>query len=609
MIRAFALFLALLSAFGWRAGDVRAEMKGDGEPVRFALVGTRLGGNGLALGDSPHGEISVACEACHTPTAWRPVRDTLLFSHSRQTDFPLTGRHEQVACQSCHLGLRFDEPEAFADDCQTCHLDVHRGNLGDDCARCHSTQDFRLTRGAEVHAQTAFPLTGAHLQVTCESCHAADQAGLFTALDPDCYACHAPDYAATAGATNAQGGSFDHVAAGFPTDCAQCHTTLSFGGARFDHAAQTGFNLIGAHAVADCAGCHTSPGLGLVFDAASEQDCIACHQADYQRAAPLDHVAFALPTDCDQCHGLVTFEGARFDHAAQAGFALVGAHMAAPCTSCHASGSFEPLFDAAGPDDCQTCHEADYARAHADSAFPTTCQQCHGTTAWEGAAFDHAAQTGFPLVGIHVSQPCTACHVDGSFEPLFTPAGADDCVECHQQDYAAGHPAGNFPTTCADCHQPTATWEGATFDHQKQTGFPLVGVHMSQPCTACHASGTFEPLFDPAGAQDCYACHADDYAAEHVGTGFPTTCTTCHALNSWQGATVDHPQFPIYSGRHEGEWSSCQTCHTAPGSFEVFSCITCHEHNRAEMVDEHEDVGGFVYESTACYSCHPDGED
>jgi hypothetical protein len=30
---------------------------------------------------------------------------------------------------------------------------------------------------------------------------------------------------------------------------------------------------------------------------------------------------------------------------------------------------------------------------------------------------------------------------------------------------------------------------------------------------------------------------------------------------------------------------------------------------KTDMDDEHEDVGGYVYESNACFSCHPDGED
>src|SRR5690606_15999160 len=107
---------------------------------------------------------------------------------------------------------------------------------------------------------------------------------------------------------------------------------------------------------------------------------------------------------------------------------------------------------------------------------------------------------------------------------------------------------------------------------------------------------------------DCYACHADDYQQAHAG--FPTTCLDCHEPNTWDGAQFEHDQyFPIYSGKHEGEWSSCQTCHIQPGNFSVFSCITCHEHNREDMDDAHEDVGGYVYDSQACFSCHPDGED
>jgi hypothetical protein len=27
------------------------------------------------------------------------------------------------------------------------------------------------------------------------------------------------------------------------------------------------------------------------------------------------------------------------------------------------------------------------------------------------------------------------------------------------------------------------------------------------------------------------------------------------------------------------------------------------------MDNEHDEVSGYVYESNACYSCHPDGED
>ena len=114
-----------------------------------------------------HGDIQIPCEACHTAQAWTPLRDDIDFDHSEQTRFAMTGKHALAECASCHLDLRFDRPDLTADDCASCHLDVHRGQLGDECQTCHNTQDFQLTNGALIHAQTTFPLTGSHLQVSC----------------------------------------------------------------------------------------------------------------------------------------------------------------------------------------------------------------------------------------------------------------------------------------------------------------------------------------------------------------------------------------------------------------------------------------------------------
>ena len=85
----------------------------------------------------------------------------------------------------------------------------------------------------------------------------------------------------------------------------------------------------------------------------------------------------------------------------------------------------------------------------------------------------------------------------------------------------------------------------------------------------------------------------------------------CSTTRSWTPATFDHDArfFPINSGRHQGTWSSCSTCHTVPGNFRAFECIVCHEHRRSEMDDEHDDVRGYSYQSSACYSCHPRGNE
>lgn len=341
--------------------------------VLMALVPGR--GNAQQTGASPHGALSsgVDCAACHSESSWKPAKTRMDFDHDRQTGFPLTGRHVEARCTSCHLGLRFAEPSLATGDCANCHVDVHRGNLSAHCIGCHTTESFTDVQGVTVHAKTSFPLTGAHLQVSCESCHRDDRGGAFTTLDTDCLACHEPEYVAAQ--------PVDHVAAGFPTNCEQCHSTLAFThSVAFDHVTvSSGFQLIGAHAQIRCTSCHGAD-LGLLVAATSQNDCIGCHQSEYDR--------------------------------------------------------------------------------------------------------------------------------------------------------------------------------------------------------------------------------------EHGATGFPTDCLTCHTIDSWQGAvfaTHDADFFPIFSGKHNGKWDTCETCHNVAGNFQLFTCFNCHEHRQTAMDDKHRGVGGYTYDSSACYSCHPAG--
>jgi len=126
-------------------------------------------------------------------------------------------------------------------------------------------------------------------------------------------------------------------------------------------------------------------------------------------------------------------------------------------------------------------------------------------------------------------------------------------------------------------------------------------------CIACHDQGYM------GTPTDCIACHESDYNnadPNHAAAMFPTDCTLCHTTVGWEPSTFDHDglYFPIYSGRHRGEWDTCQDCHIG-GNFQTFECIDCHEHNQADTDDEHDEVNGYVYESQACFSCHPDGRE
>ncbi len=325
---------------------------------------------------SPHGELSrdLDCSACHTPDGWAPARATMDFEHDNDTDFPLVGRHHDAGCGGCHLGLRFDEPRVSASDCGACHVDVHLGNLSDNCAGCHNEVSYTDVAGLSIHARTAFPLTGTHLQLTCESCHVDDRGGAYSPLDPDCYSCHAGDY------ESAQ--SLDHTALGFSTNCQQCHNTLGWGGGPFDHLAASGsFDLIGTHAIVRCEACHVMPGLAPKYQPAAQNDCYACHEQDYQRK----HASSGFPTDCLQCHDQTAWDGAVIVAAEHNAIFPIfsGRHEGKwgnDCSVCHTVPNNQQVFS------CLNCHEHAQARmndAHQDvpgyNYISMLCYECHPT--------------------------------------------------------------------------------------------------------------------------------------------------------------------------------------------------------------------------------------
>jgi hypothetical protein len=109
---------------------------------------------------------------------------------------------------------------------------------------------------------------------------------------------------------------------------------------------------------------------------------------------------------------------------------------------------------------------------------------------------------------------------------------------------------------------------------------------------------------------DCYECHGPDYQIpsdpNHVLLQFSHDCTPCHTATAWLPSTFDHDgqYFRIYSGAHQGKWSSCSECHPSAGNYAEFTCISCHKHNQPDMDAKHSEVQGYVYSSPACYDCH-----
>jgi hypothetical protein len=386
----------------------------------------------------------------------------------------------------------------------------------------------------------------------------------------------------------------------FRDDCTLCHGpdawTPAEAGDRFDHAA-LGFPLEGAHRDAPCLLCH----LTLEFSETTGSTCADCHR---------DPHLGELGADCSRCHDTRTFRDPvreRREHR-MTRFPLTGVHATLDCDDCHSAGGsgFDRFVNT--PVDCWSCHEGDFRSTtspdHVAAGFPTDCTGCHTEFGWGGEGFDHSV-TGFPLTGAHRALECSRCHPGNVFE-----GASADCWSCHDDDWRETtdppHEAAGFPIDCSVCHG-TASWEGAYFDHDA-TAFPLTGAHVPLACADCHGDGVYAGR-DPS----CVACHRDDYDGtsdpSHLAAGFGTDCAACHTTIGWDGAEFDHDLFfPIDSGAHRGEWNACSDCHVNPTSYSVFSCLGCHPHSdRAKTDSDHSDEGGYSYESSACYSCHPDG--
>jgi hypothetical protein len=536
------------------------------------------------------------CTQCHGATALNWTSAT--FNHTT-TGFALTGFHTSMQCAQCHVNNNYSLTSGA---CWNCHQTTYNGttnpphksaNFPQDCSGCHTTTDW--TGATFNHATTGFTLVGLHATQQCVACHVSNN---YTLNSTACWGCHQTAYNGAM--------SPPHLAGGFPQDCTQCHgaTALNWTSATFDHAS-TGFTLVGLHASQQCAACHVNNNYSLTSAA-----CWGCHQTAYNGAMSPPHLASGFPQDCTGCHGstALNWTSATFNHTTT-GFALTGFHLTMQCAQCHVSNNYSLTSGA-----CWNCHQATYNGTtnppHLASGFPQDCSGCHTTTDWTGAVFNHAA-TGFTLTGTHATTQCALCHVSNNYS--LTSAA---CWNCHQTNYngttSPPHQTAGFPQDCSVCHS-TTNWSGATFTHLS-TPLALTGFHATMltnnQCALCHVGNNYTST-----PSDCYSCHKTDYANTtspgHAAAGFATTCNTCHTFVDWTGATYtahDAAYFPIYSGTHNGKWTTCGDCHTNSANYAVFTCIVCHQHsNQTSVTSNHSGVKNFVYNGTSCYSCHPRG--
>lgn len=226
-----------------------------------------------AIQDAHQGSRGTKCETCHTPKTWKAPR----FDHAKATRFPLLGAHASVKCESCHVGgVQGAKPSTA---CVACHAnsDPHKGQLGQQCARCHNETGWRR-KVAFDHDLTRFPLVGLHATVTCESCH---RSASFKDASRACQSCHQDR----------------HHAGRLGAACALCHNPNGWQRWRFEHDRQTRFPLTGAHKGLDCHACHRASGGTRVV---LETGCFGCHAAD-------DAHQGSFGRSCETCHSTASF--------------------------------------------------------------------------------------------------------------------------------------------------------------------------------------------------------------------------------------------------------------------------------------------------------------
>ncbi len=381
--------------------------------------------------------LSTECSTCHNANGWAPST----FDHST-TGFTLIGSHQPLQCSGCHSGTT----TGLTSDCVSCHLtDYNQAanhtaqSYPTNCEQCHNSVNWN--EATFNHQNTSFPLTGAHINTTCQSCH---QSG-YTNTPTDCLSCHQTDYNNT---TNP-----NHVSENISTICVDCHSTTAWQPATFDHQ-NTSFPLTGAHINTTCQSCHQS---GYTN---TPTDCFACHTTDYNNTTNPNHIAANFPTTCVDCHSTTAWEPATFDHDNQYFPIYSGSHNGEwnQCSECHTTPNNYSLFS------CIDCHEhnrtdmdQDHLGVNGYVYNSLNCYDCHPDGNDRPMMFDHS-MTEFPLTGAHINVECAQCHTSNQ-DRIST-----ECVACHMQDYLKtvnpNHQSTGISTDCISCHK-TNNWNSA----------------------------------------------------------------------------------------------------------------------------------------------------
>ena len=305
---------------------------------------------------------------------------------------------------------------------------------------------------------------------------------------------------------------------------------------------------------------------------------------------------------CTACHTTADWKDVSFDHR-KTGTPLRGQHASAPCAGCHDLRDFKTAQR-----DCKGCHQ-DPHRGDAGQR----CEQCHSESSWQQvSARDAHARTRLPELGMHASLKCQDCHRQTGFQQFSGPV--TPCVTCHQSNFQAttnpSHAALGFSSQCESCHQFT-TWDFALFSQHDAIFAIYSGAHSGawRNCATCHTAAADLKQFTCTSG-GCHPQARTDQTHSGMGTAYSyqsSACLMCHPTGSAGSFTQHDAVFPIFSGAHQGTWTSCTACHPSAGSSSTFTCMSSGCHAQAATDPIHQGITGYAYTASQCLSCHPTG--
>jgi len=332
-----------------------------------------------------------------------------------------------------------------------------------------------------------------------------------------------------------------------------------------------------------CENCHEK------FDRKKQRtQCLDCHKEINKDVKSRSGYHGRNPNirtqECHNCHSehkgrdadVIKLDKLTFDHQFT-DFKLGGQHSTTACSSCHVA---KKKYREA-PGDCYSCHRKKnpHHPGTMGKKYTVQCQACHVDSGWRNIEYDHA-KTKFPLNGKHAKTACVSCHISDRY--IDTPKA---CIACHQADDVH---AGANGTKCQDCHKTTA-WKKLSFDHNKDTKFPLRERHAKLPCQSCHKDDPYRKKIKSG----CVSCHSHD--DKHKGN-FGEKCQDCHSEASWDKQKFDHnkdTKFHLYGKHIHVDCTACHKTHVYKTKTKS-DCFSCHE-----IDDVHKGEQG-----KECNKCH-----